>query len=247
MKRRLKRSHLFALGSVAVGVGITWRSRAPQAATPSVTVGGALLLLRERRLGATILDFRRNGRTIPGARRISSSPELWAKNAARAKSIVLLGDGEPVRHLARLMVARGARVLIVPAPRLEAPDIGGVASCSPREFALKLNRQRAPISLDFSERDEYLAEHLPGARFVSTSQLLQGERGFLPRDAKSRTIFLSCAAGHRSRLAAQLLTREGFQVCNLRGGVLAWEAAKLPLDGTLQGVKTQSVTQGIKP
>jgi rhodanese-related sulfurtransferase len=47
---------------------------------------------------------------------------------------------------------------------------------------------------------------------------------------KDRPILLTCRSGSQSAMACQHLRKEGFSdVHNLRGGVMAWQSANLPL------------------
>lgn len=47
---------------------------------------------------------------------------------------------------------------------------------------------------------------------------------------KGRPIIVNCRSGAQSSLACQTLRKEGFEeVYNLKGGILAWQAANLPL------------------
>ena len=47
---------------------------------------------------------------------------------------------------------------------------------------------------------------------------------------KDKPIVISCRSGSQSSLACRQLRKEGFEdVYNLRGGVLAWQSANLPL------------------
>ena len=47
---------------------------------------------------------------------------------------------------------------------------------------------------------------------------------------KSKPILVTCRSGSQSSTACQQLRKEGFEdVHNLRGGILAWESASLPL------------------
>lgn len=47
---------------------------------------------------------------------------------------------------------------------------------------------------------------------------------------KERTILVTCRSGSQSAMACQQLRKEGFaDVSNLRGGILAWQSANLPL------------------
>jgi 3-mercaptopyruvate sulfurtransferase SseA len=47
---------------------------------------------------------------------------------------------------------------------------------------------------------------------------------------KNRSLLVCCAGGDRSSMAASLLQRSGFEhVCELAGGIAAWEAAGVAL------------------
>ena len=47
---------------------------------------------------------------------------------------------------------------------------------------------------------------------------------------KQKPIIVSCRSGNQSQLACRQLRKAGFEkVFNLRGGVMAWQAANLPL------------------
>ena len=67
--------------------------------------------------------------------------------------------------------------------------------------------------------------HIKGARLLPLPMLRQRRRE-LPRD---RTIVCVCRSGNRSLVACEELARAGFDVVNLRGGLLAWKAAGYPL------------------
>jgi rhodanese-related sulfurtransferase/rubrerythrin len=74
--------------------------------------------------------------------------------------------------------------------------------------------------LDVRQPTEYEEAHLPGARLVPLPRLMDalGEM-----DSRRPTI-VYCAAGGRSRTAAQFLLNQGFEeVFNLQGGIQAWE------------------------
>lgn len=80
--------------------------------------------------------------------------------------------------------------------------------------------------VDVREHHEWATGHIPGAVHAPLSRLRQSPKSYLQRD---RLIFV-CAAGARSKLAAQLATALGFrEVYNLTGGTQAWRAAGLVL------------------
>jgi hydroxyacylglutathione hydrolase len=47
---------------------------------------------------------------------------------------------------------------------------------------------------------------------------------------KNRPLLVYCAGGYRSSIAASLLKASGFDsVCEIAGGIAAWESANLPV------------------
>ena len=81
------------------------------------------------------------------------------------------------------------------------------------------------VLLDVRERDEWRAGHAPQARHLVLSQL-QDHLDDLPTD---RPIITVCRSGRRSAIAANTLTRHGYQAANLIGGMNAWATAGLPV------------------
>lgn len=82
------------------------------------------------------------------------------------------------------------------------------------------------LLLDVRERGEWKAGHAAGARNVPLSRLA-AELGRLEPD---RRYVVVCRSGGRSRSAVARLRRAGLDAVNLRGGMLAWQRAGLPLE-----------------
>ena len=73
--------------------------------------------------------------------------------------------------------------------------------------------------LDVRQPVEYESGHIPGAILAPLPELTDR----LERIRKDRPIFVYCASGSRSRVAAQLLTGQGFKdIVNLSGGFNSW-------------------------
>ena len=86
----------------------------------------------------------------------------------------------------------------------------------------------SPVVLDVRSPREWAAKHLVGSVNLPLSQLKE-RMGEVPRD---RRVAVHCAGGYRSSIAASLLARAGVEhVAELAGGIVAWEAAKLPVVG----------------
>ena len=75
--------------------------------------------------------------------------------------------------------------------------------------------------IDVREPDEWDAGHAPEATLIPLGDL-QSMADSLDRQ---RRIVVVCRSGRRSDLAAAQLNRDGFDACNLIGGMQAWAAA----------------------
>jgi glyoxylase-like metal-dependent hydrolase (beta-lactamase superfamily II)/rhodanese-related sulfurtransferase len=119
--------------------------------------------------------------------------------------------------------ANGHRYLT--APISEAPD-EPFADVDPSYVAAR----RDEVALvDVREPQEFTGElgHVPGAQLVPLATLLDKAVTWDPE----REIVLVCRSGGRSARAAAELARRGFRhLYNLRGGMLAWNAAELPVE-----------------
>ncbi len=84
------------------------------------------------------------------------------------------------------------------------------------------------VVLDVRTASEYGKEHLVGAVNIDQFQrdFLGKARGMLSAD---KTIAVYCRSGHRSAIAAGKLAAEGYKVVNLKGGIIAWKKAGMPV------------------
>lgn len=100
-----------------------------------------------------------------------------------------------------------------------------IPEIAPQELWHKLmHSDSPPLVIDVREPREFRQGHIPQSRLIPLPQLL-AEKPTLPLD---REVVFVCRSGRRSQRAACILqqqTQAKIQV--LRGGVLAWEAAKL--------------------
>ncbi|PID33749.1 MAG: sulfurtransferase [Thiotrichales bacterium] len=95
------------------------------------------------------------------------------------------------------------------------------------EAVMILNKDDAVV-LDVREDKELTSGVIKGARHITLAQLPQ-KIGELNKSKKA-PILVYCRSGSRSGNACNQLTKAGFEdVSNLAGGVMAWEAANLPL------------------
>ena len=79
--------------------------------------------------------------------------------------------------------------------------------------------------IDVREPWEYSAGHVPGAALMPLGSLAQ-LAGDLPRN---RRIYVICASGNRSLVAADALVRAGYDAVSVAGGMAAWRSAGGPV------------------
>jgi sulfur dioxygenase len=110
-------------------------------------------------------------------------------------------------------------------------QLNQVRQLSAAELRDRLASSNPPMLIDVRDEDEYRGElgHIAGARLLPLKELPEriGELG----DAKGRDIVAICRVGVRSSTAAAILTGLGFEhVSNLKGGMLEWNDAHLPVE-----------------
>ena len=83
------------------------------------------------------------------------------------------------------------------------------------------------LLIDVRSPGEYRGGHARGAKSIPLPAL-SGQAGALSRE---RPIHLICASGHRSRAAARMLVKAGFEnVSSVRGGTAAWARTGQPVE-----------------
>lgn len=202
----------------------------------SIPLDGVLAL---QALGAQILDTRDPGEFaaahLVGSINIGLSGQYatWAGTILdRDHPIVIIADagreGEAATRLGRIgfdhvvgylhdgLHSLDSRPdLVVSTERLSAPFAAEILASSEPPIAVDV---RAP-----RERDQ---KHIAGSMSIPLNHLVEN----LEKLPKDRPLLLYCAGGYRSSIAASLLQRGGFKhVSEIAGGIVSWEAAKLPV------------------
>jgi rhodanese-related sulfurtransferase len=107
--------------------------------------------------------------------------------------------------------------------------VGGLPFELPPERAAELLASGDVELIDVREPYEREAGHIPGSRHVEMGQLADSA-STLPLE---RPIVFACRVGARSAQAAFAFRRAGFDAHNLGGGIVAWDACGLPVDGEI--------------
>jgi rhodanese-related sulfurtransferase len=100
-----------------------------------------------------------------------------------------------------------------------------VSSMNPLELNDKLKNGTRTLVIDVRQPDEYRTGHIAGAKLVPLSDLNRKMHS-LPNH---REIVCVCASGNRSHSATRALLAAGYNVHNMKGGMLAWRRAGLPV------------------
>ena len=94
-------------------------------------------------------------------------------------------------------------------------------------FAEFINNPNVVV-LDVRTADEFKDGHLEGALNIDQAQsdFIEKAKATLAAD---KTIAVYCRSGRRSANAAEKLAAEGYKAVNLKGGIIAWKEAGLPV------------------
>jgi rhodanese-related sulfurtransferase len=117
---------------------------------------------------------------------------------------------------------------------LQFPDVAqlsGVRQIDVAELKRELMSDHAPSVLDVREPDEYSDElgHIRGSWLIPLKAL--PARAAELEGLKNKEVVVVCRAGVRSTTAAAILTALGFEhVSNLKGGMVEWNEAALPVE-----------------
>jgi rhodanese-related sulfurtransferase len=82
------------------------------------------------------------------------------------------------------------------------------------------------VVIDVREPEEYVSGHVPGARLMPLGRLAQ----HLNEVPAGQRVYVICASGNRSRVAADLLGRAGLDAVPVAGGTGDWQRAGKPVN-----------------
>lgn len=107
-------------------------------------------------------------------------------------------------------------------------NLKGYPSTTPGEATQLINREDAVV-LDIREEGEFHSGHIVNAIHIPLGFLK--DRSAELEKYKSRPIIAACRSGSRSGKACSMLKKAGFEkMYNLKGGMMAWQHASLPID-----------------
>jgi len=113
--------------------------------------------------------------------------------------------------------------------------ISGYSETDPAGAVLMMNHEDALV-VDVREDSEFKEGHILSARHLPLGTL-DKRLGELETH-KDKPVLVYCRSGQRSARACGILRRAGFQnVTNLKGGIMAWQNAKLPVNMKGNGKK----------
>ena len=110
--------------------------------------------------------------------------------------------------------------------------IGGVKEVGPVDATRMLNHENA-IMIDMRNDKDYQAGHIVNAVHLPecNDSTMQGLEKF-----RKRPLIVYCRSGQQSTGVCSKLRKQGFEpVYNLKGGVVAWQNANLPLSRSQAG------------
>lgn len=95
--------------------------------------------------------------------------------------------------------------------------------------AVQLINRRDALVIDVRESSEFAAGHIANSRHIPLGQLADHLKAL--EKYKTRPIIVNCRSGSRAAGAVAILRKNGFnEVFTLRGGILAWAQASMPLE-----------------
>ena len=104
------------------------------------------------------------------------------------------------------------------------------ARLSAQYAATLLSSAQPPLAIDVRVPREREQKYIAGSLSLPLNHLVE-KLETLPKD---RPLLTYCSGGYRSSIAASLLQSNGFdRVSEIAGGILGWEAAKLPVQTAL--------------
>jgi len=103
---------------------------------------------------------------------------------------------------------------------------------TPAQVVAELNAERA-ILLDVRDAKEYASGHVHGALHIPHSKVA-GQLHELQKH-REKTIILACKMGQSAAATGKLLTKNGYTVRRLGGGMMEWGSQGMPVVSKASG------------
>ena len=104
----------------------------------------------------------------------------------------------------------------------------GYENVSVAELEALINGGKVKI-LDVRTPEEFYAGHIPGALNVDSRHNMFAEEADVTLDNTTIPVAVYCRSGRRSAEAAKVLEKLGYEIYNLKGGILDWAKEKKPI------------------
>ena len=102
-----------------------------------------------------------------------------------------------------------------------------IISVSASEFNKEIKNDSVQL-VDVRTPQEYAESHIAGAININVQS--EDFRQMVKKDlSKHSVVLVYCRSGKRSLKAAQVLTRLGYRVVNLKGGIIEWKDDGFPV------------------
>ena len=110
----------------------------------------------------------------------------------------------------------------------ESPESTQAPSISAAELQAQRESGAAPVVIDVRTPEEFASGHIPGATNIPFDQVAQR----IAEIEAPQGVALYCMVGPRARKGESALLAAGYEkVFHLEGGLAAWQAAGLPVEG----------------
>ncbi|NOV03909.1 rhodanese-like domain-containing protein [Paenibacillus planticolens] len=98
-------------------------------------------------------------------------------------------------------------------------SVKGLNNLAPEQFQDAIKGKSSSVLIDVREPSEVKQGFIPGAVNIPLSQL----KHRMGEIQKSDRVYLYCRSGMRSKQAARILKRNGFnELSHLQGGIMSW-------------------------
>ncbi len=129
----------------------------------------------------------------------------------------------------RFTVAVVAGVFVAASAFADDAALPEAPSITPAELQAQRESGVAPLVIDVRTAEEYASAHIPGAVNIPFDQVAQR----ISEIDASHGVALYCMVGPRARKGESALLDAGYEtVFHLDGGLAAWQAAGLSVEGT---------------